>query len=146
MSFTLDKCALSQSASPSMPHQRGRTEYTGFSAWLKALVWICPTVLQQRERRCQSLSEVTSLKVNPKCFAAIFSAEFCSSCFRLNQANGQSRHPKHGLLLTETGMTLWNKVFFFLSCYMFVYIFQLPPTFTLCCVIIASYSLAQVGR
>lgn len=36
--------------------------------------------------------EVTSLKVNPECFAAIFSAKFSLSCFRLHQANSQQRH------------------------------------------------------
>lgn len=41
MSFTLDKCGLSQSAWPCMPHQRGKTEYTGFNARLKALPWVC---------------------------------------------------------------------------------------------------------
>lgn len=146
MSFTLDKCAVSQSASPCMPHQRGKTEYTGFSAWLKALVWICCTVLKQCERRCQSLSEVTSLKVNPKnVFVAI---SLSSSCLRLHPANGQRRHQKHDTIFClleqaeHHGICFCN--FFVLYC-TFVP-FLLPPTFPLCCVIIASYSLAQVGR
>lgn len=52
--FTLANCPLTQSALPSLAHQRGETEYTGFSTWLKAPVWICRTELQQSEQRCQS--------------------------------------------------------------------------------------------
>lgn len=139
MSFTLDKCALSQSASPSMPHQRGRTEYTGFSAWLKALVWICPTVLQQRERRCQSLSEVTSLKVNPKCFAAIFSAEFCSSCFRLNQARVDIQTMV--FCLPKQAWPYEIKYFFFVLLYVCLYLSAPSHFHTVLC----HYSLLFAG-
>lgn len=143
MSFTLDKCPLSQSASPCMPHQRGKTEHTGFSAWLKALVWICRTVLQQRERRCQSLSEVTSLKVNPKCFAAIFSAKLCLSYFRLHQADGQCRHSKHHVICAH-----WNRldvlkyvVCLFSFCITFVYLSTPSHFHTVLC----HYSLLFAG-
>lgn len=141
MSFTLDKCALSQSASPCMPYQRGKTEYTGFRAWLKTLdLSLSVAAVCARMPKPWGL---TCLKVNTKCFAAIFSVKFCSSCFRPQKANSQNTHSKHHV--SEAGVTRWNMVGN--SCFVLCFcVFQLPPTFTLCHVIIASYLLAQVRR